>query len=80
MLEHASAGPSFTIGIEEELMILDPEGWTSPRRSTGWSSAVPDDVEGQVKPELMQVGARDRDDAVRDVSEAGRQLADLRAR
>ncbi len=27
MLEHAFSGPPFTVGIEEELMILEPEGW-----------------------------------------------------
>ena len=27
MLEHAFNGPPFTVGIEEELMILDPDGW-----------------------------------------------------
>jgi glutamate---cysteine ligase / carboxylate-amine ligase len=27
MLDHNFTGPPFTVGIEEELMILDPDGW-----------------------------------------------------
>ena len=50
MLEHAFTGPSFTVGIEEELMILDPKSLDLAQEVESLLDAVPDDWEGQVKP------------------------------
>jgi carboxylate-amine ligase len=50
-MEHAFTGPSYTIGIEEELMIVDGETWALV-------NAIEDLLEGadgdEVKPELME--------------------------
>ena len=53
MLEHEFTGPSFTVGIEEELMILDPESLDLAQEIEGLSKSVPAEREGQVKPELF---------------------------
>ena len=54
MLEHNFNGPPFTIGIEEELMILDPEGWDLSQSIETILEGLPAELEGQVKPELFQ--------------------------
>ena len=54
MLEHNFTGPSFTVGIEEELMLLDPETLELAQRITDVLEGVPDELDGQVKPELLQ--------------------------
>ena len=53
MLEHNFTGPEFTVGIEEELMLLDPDGWGLCQRIEDLIALVPDDMDGQVKPELF---------------------------
>ena len=68
MLEHAFTGPPFTVGIEEELMLLDPDSLDLAQEIEALLAAVPPEYEGQVKPELMQRRARDRDAAVRRTS------------
>jgi carboxylate-amine ligase len=50
LLEHAFTGPQFTVGIEEELMILDPDGWGLAQEIDRLLAAVPKDVVGQVHP------------------------------
>lgn len=54
MLEHNFNGPAFTIGVEEELMLLDPESMDLAQRIETILTDVPAEFEGQVKPELMQ--------------------------
>ena len=54
LLEHAFTGPPFTVGIEEELMILDPRDWGLAQEIEALLAAVPPELEGQVKPELFQ--------------------------
>ena len=78
MLEHKFSGPSFTLGVEEELMILDPEGWDTAQEIERLLEAVPDEFEGQVKPELMKSVLEIATTPCETVSEAGRQLFDLR--
>ncbi|MFL5870683.1 MAG: carboxylate-amine ligase [Solirubrobacterales bacterium] len=78
MLDHSFSGPSFTLGVEEELMILDPEGWDCAQEIERLVEAVPDEFEGQVKPELMKSVLEIATTPCETVSEAGRQLVDLR--
>ncbi len=54
MIEHNFTGPPFTIGVEEELMILDGETHDLAQGIDTILDAVPDDLTGWVKPELMQ--------------------------
>jgi len=72
--EHFS-GPNYTLGIEEELMILDGE-------SLGLVNAVDrllEDAEtGEIKPELLQSVLEISTSPVRDAREAGVQLRALR--
>ncbi len=78
MLEHHFNGPPFTIGIEEELMILDPDGFGLAQEIEPILAAVPSELEGQVKPELLQSVLEIATKPCRDVSEAGEQLRTLR--
>ena len=54
LLAHSFNGPAFTVGIEEELMILDPDGWNLAHAIEQCLLDVPEEFEGQVKPELFQ--------------------------
>lgn len=78
MLEHAFNGPPFTIGIEEELMILDADTLELEQGVEQLLEAVPPDYEGQVKPELMASVLEIATTPCGGVDEAGRQLAELR--
>ena len=80
MLEHHFTGPAFTIGVEEELMILDPEDFQLSQAIETILGDVPDDLEGFVKPELMQAVLEIATTPCPDVPAATRQLADLRRR
>ena len=74
MEEHFS-GPNYTLGIEEELMILDGE-------TLGLVNAVDrlleDSETGEIKPELLQSVLEISTSPVRDVREAGVELRALR--
>jgi carboxylate-amine ligase len=50
-MEHAFTGPSYTIGIEEELMILDAE---TLELTNAIESLLEDADEGSIQPELME--------------------------
>jgi glutamate---cysteine ligase / carboxylate-amine ligase len=78
LLEHAFTGPQFTVGIEEELMILDPDGWGLAQEIERLLAAVPKDISGQVHPELFQAVLEIATSPCESVSAAGRELADLR--
>lgn len=54
MIEHGFNGPPFTVGIEEELMLLDPDGLDLAQAVETILGDVPPEFEGQFKPELMQ--------------------------
>ncbi len=79
MLEHAFTGPSFTVGIEEELMILDPESLDLAQEIEPLLAAVPEEWEGQVKPELFSAVLEIATRPCAGVNEAGAELAQLRA-
>jgi glutamate---cysteine ligase / carboxylate-amine ligase len=79
MLEHAFTGPSFTVGIEEELMILDPESLDLAQEIEPLLASVPPEWEGQVKPELFSSVLEIATRPCAGVNEAGEELAQLRS-
>jgi len=76
-MDHAFRGPDFTLGIEEELMIVDQDGH-------GLVNAIErllsESTEGEVKPELMESVLEICTDPCDDMAAAGRQLRQLRRR
>ena len=78
-MEHRFTGPAFTIGIEEELMIVDRETLDLASSIEG----VLEDLEGvekqgEVKPELMESVCEISTEPCRDTREAADQLRALR--
>jgi len=77
-VEHRFTGPAYTIGVEEELMIVDAEtlelsnSIESLLEALGETSAV--------KPELMEAVCEIATDPCRNTREAGLQLRELRKR
>ncbi|PZR69124.1 MAG: carboxylate-amine ligase [Solirubrobacterales bacterium] len=74
-MEHRFSGPSFTIGIEEELMIVDAE---SLALSNAIESMLEDAPLGEIKPELHESVLEVSTDPCRNTVEAGGQLRALR--
>jgi carboxylate-amine ligase len=74
-VEHHFRGPPYTIGIEEELMILDGE--TLELVNAIETMLEPADL-GDIKPELMESVLEISTDPCRTVPEAGEQLRSLR--
>ncbi len=74
-MDHSFAGHAYTIGIEEELMILD--AGTLELANAIESMLEPSPV-GEIKPELMESVLEISTDPCRDVSEASEQLRELR--
>src|SRR3954447_21920105 len=74
MLEHSFNGPPFTIGIEEELMLLDAGDLSLAQAIEAVLEAVPPDREGQIKPELMQSVLEIATKPCQTVKEAGEEL------
>jgi carboxylate-amine ligase len=78
-VEHRFTGPSFTIGIEEELMIVDDQTLELSNSIEGLLGALEDvPVEGFVKPELMESVCEIATTPVKNTREAGQQLRALR--
>jgi glutamate---cysteine ligase / carboxylate-amine ligase len=78
-MEHRFSGPSYTLGIEEELMIVDQETLdlsNSIERLLADLSEVSTD--GEVKPELMESVCEIATTPVNNTVEAGHQLRALR--
>ncbi len=76
-MEHHFASPDFTIGIEEELMILDAE---SLELSNQIEVMLEDSPDGEIKPELHQSVLEVATMPCPDTAEAGAQLRSLRRR
>jgi glutamate---cysteine ligase / carboxylate-amine ligase len=74
-MEHDFHGPSYTIGIEEELMIVDAETYSLVNAI---ESLLGDADEGAVKPELHESVLEISTDPVANTAHAGRQLRALR--
>jgi carboxylate-amine ligase len=79
-MEHRFTGPAFTLGVEEELMIVDPQSMELVSAIEEMIAAVPWETEGSVKPELLQSVLEIATDVCRSASEAAGQLEDLRRR
>jgi carboxylate-amine ligase len=78
-MEHRFSGPSFTLGIEEELMIVDEETLDLSNSIESLLSDLSDiPTEGEVKPELMESVCEIATTPVRNTVEAGVQLRALR--
>ena len=78
MLEYRFDGPPFTIGVEEELMLIDAQTFDLAHEIEAVLAGVPDHLEGQVKPELMQSVLEVATTPCANVAEAAAQLVDLR--
>src|SRR4051794_21704079 len=74
-MEHDFTGPSYTIGIEEELMILDRE---SLDLSNSIETLLDATSGGEVRPELMESVLEVATSPTRNTAEAGPQLKGLR--
>jgi carboxylate-amine ligase len=75
VLEHAFTGPAYTLGIEEELMILDAE---TMELVNAVESLLEPAAVGEIKPELMESVLEVSTDPCATVAEAGIQLRALR--
>ncbi len=79
-MDHRFVGPNYTIGIEEELMILDAETLDLTNSVEALLAAVPgaEAEEPQVKPELMESVIEVATTPCQNTQEAGEQLRRLR--
>ncbi len=78
-MDHSFTGPPFTIGIEEELMIVDAETLELSNSIEALLEALRQTgVEGDVKPELMESVCEIATSPCAGVAEAGAQLRGLR--
>src|SRR5262249_1674500 len=78
VLEHDFSGTPFTLGIEEELMICDAETLALSQSIETILGDLPDDLPGEVKPELMQSVLEVATRPCAGVAEAGEELRSLR--
>jgi glutamate---cysteine ligase / carboxylate-amine ligase len=78
LLSHNFTGTPFTVGIEEELMICDAETLELAQGIDRILGALPDDLTGYVKPELMQSVLEVATLPCANIAEAADQLAGLR--
>src|SRR3954452_22705237 len=74
-MEHHFTGPAYTIGIEEELMIVDRE---SLELVNAIESLLEEATDGEIKPELMESVLEIATKPCRNTAEAGEQLRSLR--
>ncbi|UGS34674.1 carboxylate-amine ligase [Capillimicrobium parvum] len=74
-MEHHFSGPNFTIGVEEELMIVDGE---TMDLVNAIESFLEDSPVGAIKPELMESVLEVSTDPCSSIGEAERQLRALR--
>jgi len=79
-MEHHFTGPPFTLGVEEELMIVDARTMELVSAIEELMVAVPSETEGEVKPELLQSVLEISTDVCRNAGEAAGQLEELRRR
>ena len=79
MLDHSFTGTPFTLGIEEELMLLDAETLDLKSGIEEILAAVPPEFEACVKPELFQSVLEIATTPCADITEAASELAELRS-
>ena len=78
-MEHRFTGPSYTLGIEEELMIVDAETLDLVNSIEGLLQDLSSsETQGEVKPELMESVCEIATDPCENTEQAGRQLDGLR--
>jgi glutamate---cysteine ligase / carboxylate-amine ligase len=77
-MEHRFTGPSFTVGVEEELMLIDAESLDLAQEIETILDEVPGELAGQVKPELMQSVLEVATTPCPDLQAATAQLRELR--
>jgi carboxylate-amine ligase len=78
-VEHRFTGPSYTLGIEEELMIVDDETLDLSNSIEGLLADLQEvPTDGEVKPELMESVCEIATTPCRNTVEAGAQLRGLR--
>jgi carboxylate-amine ligase len=77
-MDHQFNGPPFTIGVEEELMLLDSDGLGLAQEIERVLDVLPEGLEGQVKPELLQSVLEIATKPCESVSDAGEELRALR--
>src|SRR5579859_6902890 len=75
-MDHKFGGDPFTIGIEEELMILDAESLELVNAIESLLEPAP---AGEIKPELMESVLEISTDPCQNITQAGEQLRALRA-
>ena len=75
-MEHSFVGPSYTLGIEEELMIVHGEGYDLVNAI---ETLLEDAPAGDIKPELMESVLEISTDPCTSTAEAGAQLRALRS-
>jgi glutamate---cysteine ligase / carboxylate-amine ligase len=78
VLEHNFGGTPFTLGIEEELMICDAESLELAQAIDVILGDLPEDLPGEVKPELMQSVLEVATRPCGNITEAADQLRQLR--
>lgn len=78
MLDHKFNGPPFTVGIEEELMLIDADSLDLAQAIEPLLEVIPEKFAAQVKPELMQAVLEIATTPCANVREAGEQLRVLR--
>jgi carboxylate-amine ligase len=78
-VEHRFTGPPYTIGVEEELMIVDRETFDLASSIEGLLESLEGvEAAGEVKPELMESVCEIATEPCRDTREVGDQLRALR--
>jgi carboxylate-amine ligase len=78
-VEHRFTGPSYSLGIEEELMIVDAETLDLANSIEGVLDDMSEvEMEGEVKPELMESVCEIATTPTANAAEAGAQLRALR--
>ena len=78
VLEHSFNGTPFTVGIEEELMLLDPATLDLSQGIETILADVPDEHAAQVKPELFKSVLEVATTPCGDIADATEQLAGMR--
>jgi carboxylate-amine ligase len=77
-VEHRFTGPAYTLGVEEELMIVDTETLELSNSIEALLEGVSQDTIGDVKPELMESVCEIATTPCGSVGEAADQLRELR--
>jgi len=75
-MEHCFRRPVYTLGVEEELMIVDDDSF---ELSNAIEYLLEEAPAGEIKPELMESVLEISTDPCRDITEAGAQLRALRS-